>query len=164
VRKSRCEAAVADARARLVWRLRALVRPPVTLGVRCLVIDAAGRVLLVRHTYTGGWHLPGGGVDPGETARQAAVRELREETGVALPTPPELFGLYWNEGLARRDHVALYVAPDRPVLDPAALRPRAAEIAEAVLAPLDAMPQTVTGPTRRRLEEVIGGAERSDLW
>jgi 8-oxo-dGTP pyrophosphatase MutT (NUDIX family) len=49
-----------------------------TLGVRALVTDEQGRVLLIEHTYVLGWWLPGGGVDRGETAHQAVARELRE--------------------------------------------------------------------------------------
>nr|WP_232372794.1 NUDIX domain-containing protein [Acuticoccus mangrovi] len=144
--------------------MRALVRPPVTFGVRCMVVDADRRVLLVRHTYITGWHFPGGGVDPGETAREGAMRELREETGLALATPPEFFGLYFNRGMAQRDHVALFVARDHPPLDAAALRPQATEIAEVRLAPLDALPEGLSAATRRRLAEVAGGAAPSDVW
>ena len=42
-----------------------------TLGVRAQVYDAAGRVLLIRHSYLPGWHFPGGGVEFGETAPEA---------------------------------------------------------------------------------------------
>lgn len=58
-------------------------------AVRVVVLDAEERLLLFHtrdtdHPDLGTWwELPGGGIDPGETYLDAAVRELREETGIA---------------------------------------------------------------------------------
>jgi ADP-ribose pyrophosphatase YjhB (NUDIX family) len=58
--------------------------------VRCvgaIITDQAGRLLLVRRGREPGrglWSVPGGRVEPGETDEQALVRELREETGLAV--------------------------------------------------------------------------------
>ena len=89
----------------LYWRLtRGL-----TLGVRGLVIDADRRILLVRHTYVRGWHLPGGGVEPGETLAAALARELAEEGNILLTAPARLHGMFFNSRVSRRDHVACFV-------------------------------------------------------
>ncbi|TDC27590.1 NUDIX domain-containing protein [Streptomyces sp. 8K308] len=56
----------------------------------CLVaVERGGRVLLVLDRGRGCWELPGGGIEPGETPRQAAARELWEEARVSIP-PEEL--------------------------------------------------------------------------
>jgi 8-oxo-dGTP pyrophosphatase MutT (NUDIX family) len=57
-------------------------------AVRLVVLDIAGRLLLfhTRDPCQPGlgtwWELPGGGIEPAETYRDAAIRELREETGI----------------------------------------------------------------------------------
>lgn len=48
-----------------------------------IVVDGDGRVALHRHRRLGLWLQPGGHVDPGETCEQAALREVREETGLS---------------------------------------------------------------------------------
>ncbi|GHH64677.1 NUDIX hydrolase [Promicromonospora soli] len=53
------------------------VVPSVTVAVQ----DDAGRLLLIHRTDNDLWALPGGGIDPGETVRQAGIRETEEETG-----------------------------------------------------------------------------------
>lgn len=75
-------------RLRVVWWR---IRKPLLIGCRVLAFDAAGRVLLVRHSYgSGRWMLPGGGVARGEEPVAAALRELAEETGCALRDPREI--------------------------------------------------------------------------
>src|SRR6186713_2223917 len=83
-----------------------------TLGVRAVVIDPAGRVFLVKHSYVAGWHLPGGGVETGETVPEALARELAEEGGIVARVPPTLHGIFFNARVSRRDHVAVYVVRD----------------------------------------------------
>jgi ADP-ribose pyrophosphatase YjhB (NUDIX family) len=60
-----------------------LARPMMGAGV--LFVDDVGRVLLVRPSYKAGWDIPGGVVEPGESPRTAAARELLEELGVGAP-------------------------------------------------------------------------------
>lgn len=139
-----------------------IFRPRLSLGVRLLALDRDGRVFLVRHSYVPGWHLPGGGVEPGETARIAAVREAREEGGLDLDRPPELFHVYANRTLGRHDHVLLFVARD---VAPATRPPRSRlEIREAGFFAPGAPPPETTAATRNRIEEVLSGRKPADIW
>jgi 8-oxo-dGTP pyrophosphatase MutT (NUDIX family) len=132
-----------------------------TLGVRALVIDDQGRVFLVKHSYVSGWHLPGGGVEAGETITQALARELREEGNIDLTEPPQLHGVFFNDRVSRRDHVALFVV--RGFRQPAAPVPDHEIIAHGFFA-VDAMPNDTTAATRARIVEVLGGAPASERW
>jgi 8-oxo-dGTP pyrophosphatase MutT (NUDIX family) len=142
--------------------LRHRLLPPLRLGVRCLVIaEEPGeppQVLLVRHTYIDGWYMPGGGVDPGESAREAIVRELREETNIECLEPPQLHGLYFKRG--SRDHVALYVVHAFRSLGP---RKPDFEIAEMRFFPIDALPADTSPATRARIGE-LDRAPFTDSW
>ena len=60
-----------------------MAHPRVAAGV--LFFDEEGRVLLVRPSYKPGWDIPGGYVEPGESPKQACVREVEEELGISPP-------------------------------------------------------------------------------
>ncbi|GBD48382.1 NUDIX domain-containing protein [Methylopila sp. Yamaguchi] len=137
------------------------MRRAMTLGVRVAAFDAEGRVLLVRHGYAPGWHLPGGAVDPGESAHEAAIRELVEETGVVAGDDVVLHGLHFNPGFGGRDHVATFVT--RAVrIGPEP--PPNREIAERRWCRVDDLPEDVTPATRRRLLEIVGAGAGAGRW
>ncbi len=140
------------------WRLtRGL-----TMGAQGLVIDAAGRVLLVRHGYRPGWHFPGGGVEKDETVQEALARELEEEAGVLLKGTPELYGLYAHFDVFPGDHIALFVV--RAWTQPSIPLPTA-EISEQRFFALDALPRDIARGARRRIAEVLEGVTpRSAQW
>jgi len=132
-----------------------------TLGVRALVIDEEGRIFLVKHSYVSGWHLPGGGVEAGETLSQALARELREEGNIEMMAPPQLHGLFFNSRASRRDHVAVFVVRDfRQSAAPVPDR----EIIQHGFFAVDALPNDTTAATRARIIEILGGAPVSERW
>jgi 8-oxo-dGTP pyrophosphatase MutT (NUDIX family) len=132
-----------------------------TLGARAMVIDDAGRVLLVRQTYAPGWLFPGGGVEFGETVLEALRRELLEEANVILTGPPELFGIFSNGHVFPGDHVALYLV--RHWQQSRIPEPNL-EIAEAGFFAMDALPERTTIGTRRRLDEYAKGLTPAETW
>jgi 8-oxo-dGTP pyrophosphatase MutT (NUDIX family) len=134
---------------------------PATLGTRALVVDGAGRIFLVKHSYVKRWHLPGGGVETGETLLTALARELEEEGNIRLTGTPQLFGVFFNRRISRRDHVALFVV--REFLQETPPTPNR-EIVDHGFFSLDALPEDVSRATRARIAEVFDGAAVSELW
>ena len=132
-----------------------------TLGVRAVVIDPAGRVFLVKHSYVAGWHLAGGGVETGETVLQALGRELLEEGGITAHGTPVLHGIFFNARVSRRDHVMVYVVRD---FTQAGGPRHAHEIVDHGFFALDALPPETTRGTRARLDEALKGAPTSERW
>lgn len=133
----------------------------VTIGAQGVVIDEADRVLLIRHTYRPGWHFPGGGVELGERIETALERELREEAGVELLAPAELFGLYTNFEVFPGDHIALFLV--RAWHQPAQPRPNS-EIAEHQFFPWNQPPDTIHHRTARRLQEIFTESPQAHDW
>lgn len=138
------------------WKLQRSL----TIGVRAVVTDETGRVLLVRHTYMPGWHFPGGGVERGETCSVALIRELREEAGVVVAGVPALVSVHANHAYFPNDHVLLYQI-DGWTIGEASSR---GGIAETGFFGLGALPAAASPGTRRRLAELFGGAAVAEHW
>ncbi len=134
---------------------------PATLGARGMVIDGKGRIFLIKHSYVDGWHLPGGGVETGETIQEALARELAEEGNIRMTSPPRLHGVFFNKGASRRDHVALFVV--REYVQDGKPQPNREIVAHGFFA-LDALPPDTGRGTRARIAEVFGGAAVGELW
>jgi 8-oxo-dGTP pyrophosphatase MutT (NUDIX family) len=99
-------------------------------AVRVVLADSSGRILLF-HVLTpeeapdGWWELPGGGIDPGESYLDAAIREIREETGLVLE-PAQVGPPLWrrdstwrSRGMRRLQHevvVFARVPAEQPVI------------------------------------------------
>lgn len=73
-------------------------------AVSVAVTNDADEILLIRRSDNGTWALPGGAIDIGESLPQAAVRETREETGIACQVTG-LTGIYTDPG-----HIILYTS------------------------------------------------------
>ena len=132
----------------------ALVRRPEVRGTMVAVLDE-DRVLLVRHTYGDRrrWELPGGWVQSGEDAADAARREVREELGIDVAIRP--MGTIDGTWHFKHEHLAWFVADwpgGRGTYDPV-------EIEEVAWFPLGALPAlagVATGPVLAALENQPG--------
>jgi 8-oxo-dGTP pyrophosphatase MutT (NUDIX family) len=132
-----------------------------TLGVRAVVLDGDNRVFLVKHSYVSGWHLPGGGVEVGESFAEALRRELVEEGRIELTDEPVLHGLFLNSHVSRRDHVAVYLV--RRFRQDRLPEPNR-EIIACGFFDVAALPAQTTTGTRLRIAEVLEGKAPIATW
>ncbi|MFJ2893599.1 NUDIX hydrolase [Streptomyces sp. NPDC087218] len=133
-----------------VAELRRLVgtRPLILPGTSVLILDRAGRVLLVERTDIPGWGLPGGLMEPGESFETTGRREVREELGLELDEVSLLDVFSGPEYYFRYDHgdevfnvTAAFTAVAR-----GELRIHEDEIRSAVYFPVDELPEHVIDP------------------
>ena len=132
---------------------------PVAFGVTAIVDDEAGRVLLVRHSYQPGWHLPGGGVGAAEPPAEAVLRELREEVGLIASAAPELVGVFTRRIGWVTNVIALYRVRGARI----AFKP-SAEIREILWADPRALPDGTVRGARRRLAEFTDKTAPAPYW
>lgn len=132
-----------------------------TLGVRAVVRAPDGKFLLVRHTYTPGWHFPGGGVEKGETIMAALSKELLQETGLQLSGTPHLHGVFHNGHVSKRDHVLVYICDAK---GHSLKKPSSSEIAEITYFALSDLPESIDPGTMRRIREIVDGEAVSEAW
>jgi 8-oxo-dGTP pyrophosphatase MutT (NUDIX family) len=141
---------------RLVWR----VLRPRTRGVKVMLFNDAGELLLIRNAYGRSdlYLLPGGGVRPFEQPPAAAVREVREELGVAI-TALEWRSEHDSVAEGKRDRISLFTARVAGVP-----RPDRFEVTEArFVAPGD-LPADTSPATRRRVAEFLGERALDGRW
>jgi ADP-ribose pyrophosphatase YjhB (NUDIX family) len=89
-------------------------------SVNVVVENDRGEILLIRRTDNDNWALPGGAIDLGESMTQAAVREVKEETGidceisglVGIYTDPKHIILYTSNGEARQEFSIVLTAQE----------------------------------------------------
>jgi 8-oxo-dGTP pyrophosphatase MutT (NUDIX family) len=138
-----------------------LMRRGLTIGVRAIVRSADDKFLLVRHNYTPGWHFPGGGVEKGQTTEQSLINELRQETGLQLAHKPILHGVFYNNGVSKRDHVLVYICGAKGGVD---ATPTSIEIAEVGYFDFENLPSDTDPGTVRRIREIVCGDAKTESW
>ena len=131
-----------------------------TLGARGVLVDGT-KVLLIRHTYVSGWQFPGGGVDAGETFESTMRREVLEETGYEILGKAHMHGVFLNNQVSRRDHVALFV--QREFVQVAPFKPNR-EIAEIGWFDVNDLPKDINRSARQRISEIFEDQDVSPNW
>jgi ADP-ribose pyrophosphatase YjhB (NUDIX family) len=133
-------------------------------SVNVVVANSAGEILLIRRSDNDNWALPGGAIDLGESARQAAVRETKEETGidceitglVGIYTDPKHIILYTSNGEARQEFSIVMTA--RPL----AGEPTPSDESKEVhwVSTSDALGLTMDRAMHRRINDYLRGDSR----
>ena len=117
------------------------------------IVNEEGMVLLVKHTYGRlNWELPGGGAEIDESPVEMALREVREETGLAV-VAHHMTGYYYapeNDSL----HFVFWCKQKDPTATP---EPDSAEISECRFWSPETLPRPISDWTVRRIQNAISG-------
>jgi 8-oxo-dGTP diphosphatase len=131
---------------------RHVLRHPV-VGVAAAARTEDGRWLLIRRRDTGGWALPGGTLEWGESVGPAIARELAEEAGVELIGTSQLFNVYSKPERDYRFH-AVTILVTATVSQPSRAPRNPLEIAEVRLFANDELPTSLSMGMSDMLEDV----------
>jgi ADP-ribose pyrophosphatase YjhB (NUDIX family) len=136
-----------------------LVRP-ITIGVRAVIVNSEGSILLVKHSYQPGWYLPGGKLGRGESILDGLKRELRQEVGLSLPQRPnKILGVYSNFSEFKSDHVIVFVVKDWEMKNKGHF-----EIAEKQFFLPSNLPNDCSPATKRRIAEYAHNGSIDFSW
>jgi 8-oxo-dGTP pyrophosphatase MutT (NUDIX family) len=127
------------------------------VAVAVLARDGDGRVLMIQRSDNQLWALPGGAQDIGETTREAAVREVQEETGISIEITG-ISGIYsdprhviaYEDGEVRQEFSIVFRG--RPVGDDGAVRKSEESTAVAWIDPADVPSLEIDRSMRLRIE------------
>ncbi len=115
-------------------------------GVRTLVLDGEGRLLLEKQRVLRSWALPHGCVDLGESALEAAIRETEEEVGISI-LEADLFGIYTDPKYSvvypNGDEVQTFTIAFRARRWHGVPRPDGEEVSEVGFFAPDALPEPI---------------------
>lgn len=129
---------------RFSWKI---IRPQ-TIGVRA-ILHKNNKILLVKHTYSEQWFLPGGGLKKGETLERAINRELLEELGVTVEHYL-LHGVFNNFFEGKRDYIIVF-SSDNFKISPK----KDSEIEEYNFFNPHQLPEKTSLGTKKRITEFI---------
>lgn len=120
------------------------------------VIDADGRILLIRRPDNNMWAMPGGALEVGETPAEGVVRETLEETGVRCQAVA-LVGVFDSRrcGTPSRHHLYQFVFLCRPWAQEAEPASHAAEVLEVDWFPEQALPANIDPGHQSRLPQAF---------
>lgn len=138
---------------RVYWRLA----NPQTHGALVLIWHE-GKVLLVKNSYVSYHSAPGGYVHDGENSRDAAARELREETGMRVTGEDLVPALSkWHDWEGKREHIEIFELDARELPD---IQVDNREVVSAAFyAPEEALALTVFPPLREVISRRVPGSE-----
>ena len=127
-----------------VWK----IVQPVTVGARIILLKE-GKILLVKHTYSESWYLPGGGLKKKETFQQAIERELKEELGISISNL-KLHGVYNNFFEGKNDSIVVFKSKN--FSEP---NKKNIEIEKVSFFELNHLPEKTSPGTKRRVQEFL---------